>query len=516
MRADLPFDPNVPVPSQGALPPDLNTERMLPLRGGDVQSGNLRDYLSIFFKRKISVLVSFIIFSIVGVSAVLAYTYLIYTPKYQAKSLLLVKSGWENYSPDFSLESRRTQNVNQTDLIASETRILESRDLKERVISTLKPENIFPDLAKKPVTGLSNSEAALIMFEKDLLVTAGKKGNVIEVGFTGKDPGRSAAVVNQLVQFYIDKRSEIYKDPKSVLFLEKKADEFRQKLADSENRMRAFREETKIISYDEQRTMLLNQRSNLIGALNATASHIKEVQERITELEKQMTQVSKTTTTAGASERRADAESKLLSLQLQEKELIAKYKEDNRLVTSIREQIQMVKEHIDGQAKKEKPGVAPPDPVYQEIQRKVLENRAEFSALKVKYTSAEQQLQNLNTEIQTFEARENRNKELLREIANNDEKYRTYRQRLEEAKIFDELDRQKMTSVSLIEPASAPLVPVNPPKPLILLIAGALVASLIGSFGLAYLREQMKQGMSTPAEAEKRLKLPVLISIPVK
>ena len=66
-------------------------------------------------------------------------------------------------------------------------------------------------------------------------------------------------MVNQLVGFYIDKRTEIYKDPKWVLFLEKKADEYQQKFADSENKLRIFREETKIVSFDEQRTMLLNQ-----------------------------------------------------------------------------------------------------------------------------------------------------------------------------------------------------------------------------------------------------------------
>ena len=58
-------------------------------------------------------------------------------------------------------------------------------------------------------------------------------------------PAKAAAVVNQLVGFYIDKRTEIYKDPKSVLFLEKKADEYQQKFADSENKLRIFREETK-------------------------------------------------------------------------------------------------------------------------------------------------------------------------------------------------------------------------------------------------------------------------------
>ena len=235
---------------------------------------------------------------------------------------MLVKAGWENNSPEFSLENQRHNTINPSDLIASEARILESTDLKQRVVNSLKPENIFPELAKTPVSGLSNTDAAILRLEKDLSVVSGKRGNVIDVVFAGADPAKAAAVVNQLVGFYIDKRREIYKDPKSVLFLEKKADEFRQKLADSENRLRIFREETRIVSFDEQRTLLLNQRSSLVGDLNGTANQIKEVQEKISVLEKQLGSVPKTQTTTVASVRMADAEFKLLNLQLQEKELL--------------------------------------------------------------------------------------------------------------------------------------------------------------------------------------------------
>jgi uncharacterized protein involved in exopolysaccharide biosynthesis len=505
---------NVPVPSNMSAPPALHAERLL-LR--DVSPANgLRDYLSLFFKRKFGILISFVLLCALSVSAAVIYNYYIYTPKFEPRALVLVKTGWENYSTDFSLENRRAPSLNQTDIVGSESRILESRELKERVINSLKPENIYPFLAKDPIPGLSNNEAALMLLERDLTITAGKKGNVVEVSLKGSDPGRMAAVVNQLVSFYIDKRSEIYKDPKSVLFLEKKAEEYRQKLADAENRLKAFREETKIIAFDEQRTGLLNQRSSLVGTLNGTGNQIKEIQERISELEKQLAVLPKTSTTLGATERAGDAESRLLNLQLQEKELIAKYKEDNRLVTNIRNQIEMVKAYQESQSEKKKPGSAPADPVYQDIYKQILQNKAELSALKVRNTATEQQLGELNTEIQTFEARENRNKELLRDIASNDEKYRTYRQRLEEARIYDELDRQKMTSVSLIESASAPLIPTNPPKPLMLLIIGAVVFSIAGSLGLAYLREFLKQGMSTPTEVERRLDLPVLLAIPIK
>jgi uncharacterized protein involved in exopolysaccharide biosynthesis len=522
MKQDTAFDPKLPVPSNVPAPPALNLDRIHLIRE-DSPANGLRDYLSIFFKHKIGVLVSFLIIGILSVAGVLIYSHFIYTPRFEARSLLLVKAGWENNSPEFSLENQRKATINPADLIASEARILDSRELKARVVNSLKPENIFPELVKDPIPGLSNSEAALVMLEKDLSVVSGKMGsasstvnlgNVIAVVFGGTDPARAAAVVNQLVGFYIDKRSEIYKDPKSVLFLEKKADEFRQKLADAENRLKMFREETKIVSFDEQRTILLKQKSALAGDLNGTANQIKEVQEKISELEKQLASVPKTATTSVATERRADAESKLLALQLQEKELVAKYKEDNRLVTNIREQIKMVQEHLETQAKK--PGALPPDPVYQDIQKQFLQNKAELSALKVRNTGIEQQLQELNAEIQTFEALENRNKTLSSEISSNEEKYRTYRQRLEEAKIYDELDRQKMTSVSVIEPATAPALPVNPQKPLILLIVIAIAGSILGSLGIAFSRELLKHGMSTPTEAERRLGLPVLITIAQK
>ena len=329
---------NVPMPTNVTAPPALLNERLFSLREMTPASG-LRDYLTMFFKRKVGILLSFLLFSALSVGAVFLYTYFIYVPKFEPKALVLVKTGWENRSTDFSLETHRAPSINQTDVIGSESRIMESRELKERVVNALKPENIYPDLGKNPIPGLSNTEAAIMMLERDLTVSVGKRGNVIEVSLKGSDPSRMAAVINQLVSFYIDKRSELYKDPKSVLFLEKKAEEYRQKLAEAETRLKSFREETKIIAFDEQRTMLLNQRSHLVNSIGTTSSQIKEIQERISELEKQLNSLPKTATTVGATERAGDAESRLLNLQLQEKELMARYKEDNRLVANVRNQI---------------------------------------------------------------------------------------------------------------------------------------------------------------------------------
>jgi uncharacterized protein involved in exopolysaccharide biosynthesis len=507
---------NIPVSSRGAGSQALQSERLLLVKEAN-PTNNLRDYLSILFKHKISIIAVLLFLSITGITFAFLYHKWGFEPKYEARSSLLVKLGWEAYSPDLSLENRRS-NVGLNEIMGSEMSILQSRELKEKVINALKPETIFPQLLNKPFQGLTNSDAALVLFDKQLFVRSGARGNnIIEVAFDGSNPGSAAAVVNQLVNFYIDKRSEIYRDPKSILFLEKKTEEYRQKLAESEGRLKAFRDETKIVSFDEQRTMLLKQRLDLIAALNGTSNEMRELQEKIAELEKQLSSLPKTAVTAAASERAVDADARLLNLQLQEQELLAKYKEDNRLVTNIRGQIEMVRQFLEkNSVNKSKPGVAPPDPVYQDIQKQILSGKAELGTLKVRYADTEKQLGDVAKDLQVFEGLEVRSKELTREVADNQEKYSSYRQRLEEARVHDELDRQKMTSVSVIEPAGVPIAPINGQRPLVLLIAAAIGVAIAGSFGLAYVRELAKQVMSTAMEAEKRLDLPVLVTIPIK
>lgn len=490
----------------------MNAEHLLFLRQQGSANG-VRDILSLFFKWKWCILTGALVLGGLCVVLVFVYTQFLYSPKFQARSLLLIKFGWENTSPELSLDAKNIRMMTQADIVASEVRILQSRDLKERAVNALKPENVFPDLATHPIPGLSNTEAAIVMLEKSLNVSAAKSGNVIEVVLEGKDPARAANFVNQLVRTHIDRRTEFYKDPKSVLFLEKKSEEFRQKLADAESRLQAFRGDNKIIAFDEQRSILLKQRSELITALNGTQNQIKEVQDKIGELEKQLKSIPKTSQAGETSlaQRISETENKLLNLQLQEKELLAKYKEDNRLIVTLREQIKMTQEYLTSQPKSKSAETV--DPLWQGIYKDVLQNSAELTSLRTRQAGLEQQIRSYDAEIKSFEERDYRNRELLREVTDNEEKYRTYRQRLEESRIHDELERQKMTSLSVIEAASAPIVPINPQKPLILLLAGALAAGIVGGVGIAFGLEKISSVISTPAEAEKRLDLPVLITI---
>ncbi len=507
-------NPGLPAVSNAAAAPAPLAERMLLVR--EIRpASNLRDYLSIFFKHQKTILVAFCVLSFLGCVLAVVYQKFLYAPKFEAKSSILVKFGWENYYPDPSLGKRDSPAVDESQMLGAEVSILQSRDLKEKVISALTPEAIFPRLATGKPSSISKYDEALLLLDKSMKVTPVAGSGIINVIFEGDNPQSAAAVVNQLVSDYIDKRSEIYKDPKSALFLQNKVHYYRQKLAEALNNLRAFSEKTKIIEFDKQRNMLLQQRSDLKVALSSTSNEIQEVQQSMAELEKELKAIPPSVLTAAASDRAGDANSKLLGLRLQEQQLTAKYKGDNPLIDGVRAQIATVENYIKTNSS-DNPKAAPADPVYQEIQKQVLANKAKLSALSVRFTDKQNQLVEMNNELQAFESNENQYRMLEAAVSSNKQVYADYQRKLEAANVYNELGRDKMTSVSVIEPAGAPLLPANPPKPLFLLFAVTICFALFASLGIAFVLESNKQVMSTPMEAEKRLELPVLITIPIK
>ena len=99
---------------------------------------------------------------------------------------------------------------------------------------------------------------------------------------------------------------------------------------------------------------------------------IAQLQETNAELERQLPNIQKTS--IAATEKMTDMDGRLFALELQERELLSKYKEDNRFVTNIREQIQMTKDYISTHGPGSK--LAPVDPAYQDLQKRISENKA--------------------------------------------------------------------------------------------------------------------------------------------
>jgi uncharacterized protein involved in exopolysaccharide biosynthesis len=102
--------------------------------------------------------------------------------------------------------------------------------------------------------------------------------------------------------------------------------------------------------------------------------------------------------------------------------------------------------------------------------------------------------------------------QLQQEVDVDRQNYRLYLTKFEESRISDAMDSQKITSVSLVEPAQVPLKPVSP-KVLLNLVLGVFLGAL-GGLGLAFFLHYLDDGLENVEDAEDALDVPVLFCIP--
>ena len=130
---------------------------------------------------------------------------------------------------------------------------------------------------------------------------------------------------------------------------------------------------------------------------------------------------------------------------------------------------------------------------------------AKSRVLKTQQEAARAELMDLNnTEVKMVN--------LQRELGLLDVKYRKYSDNLEQVRIDQALETNKISNISVVQAATASLKPVRPRKALNLALG--LFLGIFGGLGLAFFSEYLDHSLRTPQDVEEKLDLQVLASIP--
>jgi uncharacterized protein involved in exopolysaccharide biosynthesis len=288
-------------------------------------------------------------------------------------------------------------------------------------------------------------------------------------------------------------------------------------LRQAEERLKAFKRQHNLTSLDEERGHLLRQQAELRAALNETLSQRSETEYRIRHLRQQLSATPKTVAKGEEIDHNphliSTLQTRLVELELKEKELLIKYTDQSRLVQNVKEEIQMVREKL---AKLESKRYGRRsyglNVTYQRLQEDFLKNQAEFKALNGKSETQSAQIAEYQRKLEELDAIEVDFDQLQHEADMNRQNYQLYLTKFEESRISDAMDAEKIANVSLIEPARRPLKPVSPKVRLNMALAVFL--GLFGGLGLAFLLEFLDDSLEKIEDVEKHLELPVLASIP--
>lgn len=341
---------------------------------------------------------------------------LLQSPVYESTSTVLVKFGRELYRTQEGPSRPEINRDNET-LINAELEIIRSSDLFDAVVEQLGPEELYPGLVQPPgrlarlraaIGGLLGfvgspiplERAAAERFRRGFSVRAMPEASAIRVSFRHHDPQLAADSLKVLVERFKEKHLEAFSDPQATAFLERQVEKYRNELEDQEQRIGAFRTTNKLFSHDNPRELLMVQRQNLTMKLEEAENQISGLESKLTYLRGEE---------AGSSR------------------------------------------------------YAPRD-LTQELEKERMITLAELNFEKATRTGIRRQLALLDLEIRDLPQQEKTFSDLIRERDRIAEGYRTYSLKLEEAKISDEMDRQKIANIRVIQEPVVPIRPVLPQK----------------------------------------------------
>jgi polysaccharide biosynthesis protein PslE len=281
---------------------------------------NLRDLITVVFKHKYKIIVVAILIFLGSIFFALRI------PKvYEAKSILLVKFGREfAQRPDAGTPSGFSIPVQS--IMRGEISILTSRDLINSVIKQVGIEKLYPTLNQISAEKVTLEQAAIQLFEENLRATITSNSNIIDVSFTHSNPYMAAEIVNALVDAFKDKHLEVFSGG-GTAFLENQQTIFQKRLRESESNLASFKEKNRVFSFEEQKSVLILQRSGIDTSL-------KVAQNQINEMEQKLSFIGSPKWTVDVS---PELRTQLATLQQRERELLEKYTDSSRAVQNHRQ-----------------------------------------------------------------------------------------------------------------------------------------------------------------------------------
>lgn len=436
---------------------------------------------------------------------------------YQADAKLLIKPGRE-FMPatsmgqnDFALPSST-----MAEIVKSEVEILNSKDLAESTLQKLGVEAVYPDLAAGGGGGDAVLERAISRFAKQLSVDPIDLSNVVNVGFRSEDPAVTTKVLAALLADFQARHVTVYSAgltqpiQEQIAAKQKELEGLDAKRIDYQNATGAF-------SIPEQRASLIQQRAQIETLLRDAEIKESALKQQIAFLKKsrantpQMAQIENEVDPS--SQASSEALQQLMALRQKEQEMLQRYQPTAPAIVQLRAQIaqaeQFVKQAQSPTSRKVRTGA---NPLMAQIEQQLLTAQAELTPINTQIEGYKAQIASFDGQLKKLQDSELEVNNLQRQIESLTADLQTLRTNLEQARLAENMDQAKVSSVSIIDAPRLEPRPVFPKKTLFGLAGiavGLLIAGLITLLSLTF-----GNTIITVEGAERIFGVPVVAALP--
>jgi polysaccharide biosynthesis protein PslE len=488
---------------------------------------SLREVCQTLFrhKKKIALVAIFILAIASGIT--------LFMPRaYRSQAKLLIRLGRENAALDPTVTMGQAPVVavpsSREDDVNSALEILTSRFLLERVVDAIGAQAILGRIPLKadqagrpdpepPSQGDADRPVAIAKLARKLDVASVKKSNILTISYDGPSPEVSQAVVNRLIDSYIERYAHLHRTPGAHHFLSEQTTRLKTQLNQTEESLRALKDRTGVYSPEAQRQLLVARLGVLedellrtIALKAATEAEVKALRARLAQLPK--TQMLSSTT--GFPNAVAELmRGQIFTLGLKELDLLARHGEAHREVELGRKQLAVARQALTKEERGRDQVTVGPSRAYEDADISLLRQEVQLASLQAKASELRTERDQEQAALQHFNRNELDISRLQRELELQSAQYRKYADNLEQAEIDRELETGRLSNISVVQPATYDAEPVRP-RPLLYMGLAAIIAVFAGC-GLAVVAENLDHTLKTPEDVEAALGLPVVASLPV-
>ena len=467
-----------------------------------------RGMLNIFFRRRNKFALAFLpIFGLATAYCVIAI------PRYESDAAVLVKFGpsqsseQANGMPSTAIAAAQTE---RTQIINSQMGVIQSDDLLADALNTVKMERVYPGLMGIDDPALKR-DTALLWFKRDLDVEAAKNSNIITLALLNAHTAISAKLLNVLIEKFIAIQSKLYQTAQ-LPFMEEHLAQARQTLEKSRAAVETFKTATGINSLEEERTLLLRQQSDAQERLTEVMSKQQDAQGRYQRIEQLLKTMPGTIMLTDQNDRFKavdDARQRVDDLLAQQKQKSDNYRADSTTMKTLNAQLDFAQHQLAIASKASAARVVTGvNPVRQQAEIDLMIAAGDQYGATASRASYEAALERTGQKLRNLESQSQQLDALILQQQVDEENFRNYLQAVNDARVTDDQNRQRISSIAVIQAPSEPAKPSRPRKKLI--FPAAFVLALVAGITVVLLAEMVDESFSTADQIETVLGLPVL------
>lgn len=407
---------------------------------------NSRSLLTVLFRHKLRFLAVFGLIFLIGLAYASSRE-----RTYEAHGSFVVKFG-EGGRPAINSPEEKTPQMNINDskeIIQSYVKIMSSAELLRNVLKTVGIAKVYPDLAEDTKDQSVLEQIAALQLAKSLVIVTDSKSNVIEVAVRHKDPVIASELANQLMDQFLTRQIQVYNTPQTD-FLKQQVVDIKGQLDKSQQEFFDFKKSLEINDIDQEMAQLLQEKRDISGMAFESVT------------------TAQTTLSA--------MEAKAADLRSTYKEGSSVLKKMDEGIAQAREQLEMRKSELDSMN-------APDSPLAVRVQK-------------------------INERLAFLEQQRGRYNELKQRVQMDEDNYKYYQQRGEEARVNSVLNQENITRITIVDHPTVPLKSL-PMRRLLIMMAVMMFAGFAGVVVVTF-SELLDERFSTPEQLKASFKLPVL------